>query len=351
MLFNVDMDSGGVISGWVAPDNPNATTHVSIIIPGRDEIDVEARIMRDDVRDATFHNTGHTGFFIDASVVPDIEDLDDIELVETKTRLPIYRRLRNSTRLERKIMLFDSVAMPRRNIINNIRNNFILSYLNSERFSLETMSGIVNNTTNKSIFIAGRSNYSRYMDLLDKNGYIRAAMIRDPIEELAERLLFANYLRLPETSNVMRMFMSDLAPLLSFVQDLPFTDFKALKMAFANLSTEQSDAMTSPMVRMFGCIVGEAPKWTDISVALENLASIDIVGKHSEFNAFRALLTSALGTDVLGAQPPPALPSVATLAAALTRIGAVTDLLSYDLAFYSYAEEALQTGLELGMNR
>ena len=347
MLFNVDFDDGVTIAGWVAPDNPSETTRVRIVIPGRDEIEIEAGNLRQDVVDATFHSTGYVGFAIDSSVIPDIQFLDDIEVVEAKTRLSIYRRLRTGDQLERKVMFFDSTVLQRRDAIRNIKSSFTLSYFNSERLGLETMTGILNNTTNKSVFVSGRLSYLRYRHLIESNNYLCVALLRDPLEELAERLLLLKLMARSATPDILLTFITGLDPLIEFARDLPLNDPKGLPKAFRNMDEAQRQAIISPMVRMFGCNVGELPRPADTGAALDNIASMDVVGTYSRLGTFRALLSASLGADIFGHEAPATPSTVTTLAASLARIGTVTELLAQDLAFYSYAEEAISAAMAL----
>ena len=128
MFFNVDSDRGAVISGWFAADNPAVSARLAIRAPGRDEVIVKADIQRDDVRDLGIHGTGRVGFRIDKSIVPDLDELVDVEIVEADSRLPIYRRLQPGRHLEKKLILFDAALMPQRRVLDQIRDNFALTY-------------------------------------------------------------------------------------------------------------------------------------------------------------------------------------------------------------------------------
>ncbi|MDR3461017.1 MAG: hypothetical protein P4L76_01730 [Beijerinckiaceae bacterium] len=284
---------------------------------------------------------------IDSSVLPDIQLLDDIEIVEAKTRISIYRRLRTGHPLERKVMLFDSTVLQRRDAIRNIKINFTISYVNSERLGLETMTGILNNTTNTSVLVSGRLSYLRYRHLIQSNNYLCVALLRDPLEELAERLLLLKLMGRSAAPNVLLTYITGLDPLIEFARDLPFNDPKGLLKAFRNMDEAQRQAIVSPMVRMFGCNVGELPRPADTGAALENIASMDVVGTYSRLGTFRALLSATLGVDIFGNEAPATPSTVTALAGALAKISTVTDLLAQDLAFYSYAEEAISAAMAL----
>ncbi len=100
------------------------------------------------------------------------------------------------------------------------------------------------------------------------------------------------------------------------------------------------------MTRVFGCNVDEFPERRHVAIALENLATMDVVGTRAGFNAFRHLLNGILGANIFGETAPIDFASIQTLATSLSRIGIVVDLLDHDLALYSYVDGAVKVGLE-----
>ncbi|WP_457796498.1 hypothetical protein [Methylocystis sp. S23] len=345
MHFIIDIDSGDTISGWLAPDNPSSVPHFVVSIPGRDEIEIRANVLREGIRDLGLHATGECGFVISTEIVPDLPQIMDIEIMEAETRLPIYRRFQANLDVPRKIFLFDCSIIPQRRILSEIKNRFSLNYFNSERNGLETTIAIIANPMNQSIFISGRSVLMRYNDLLKEKGYLRVALLREPHEELAERLYFFNFLVRESDAATFSTYTHGARSLLEFARDLPFNDLKALTSAFRASSEQQRRELMSPMTRVFGCDVDEAPKHANVSKALDSLADFDVVGTRERFPLFKDLLAGAAGANIFGDEEPVVFQSVKTLAANLAKIGIVNDLLADDLALYSYVEDAINEGL------
>ena len=125
------------------------------------------------------------------------------------------------------------------------------------------------------------------------------------------------------------------------MRDLPLEDPKGLLAKFRLATDAERDALVSPMTRTFGCNPGETPERRHVSAALENLASMDLVGVRSRFHDFSALLAGLLGHDLTGDYEPVIHPAVSALADRLSRISLVADLLEDDLALYSFAEELI----------
>ncbi|QGM98927.1 hypothetical protein [Methylocystis parvus] len=345
MHFIIDIDSGDTISGWLAPDNPSSVPLFIVSIPGREDIELRANVLREGIRDLGLHATGECGFAISTDLIPDLPNIRDLEIVEAATRLPIYRRFQADLDVARKIFLFDCSVIPQRRIVNEIKNRFSLAYMNSERNGLETTVAIIANPYNQSIFISGRSVLMRYNDLLKEKGYVRAALLREPHEELAERLYFFNFLVREGDAESFAQYTTGARNLLEFARDLPFNDVKALTSAFRASTEQQRRELMSPMTKVFGCDVDEPPKHANVSKALDSLADFEVVGTRERFALFKDLLAGAVGVNILGDEEPVVFQSVKTLASNLAKIGIVNDLLADDLALYSFAEDAINEGL------
>jgi hypothetical protein len=346
MFFHIDADEGHTIKGWLAPDNPSQIPKILVRIQDQEEFELEADVMRPDVRELGVHATGMVGFQVTNLIVPNLEQMQDVELLEASMRLPIFRRRQPERHVERKVFLFDCSVMPQRRIVSAAARSFGLNYTCSERYSLETMIVLLNNSFSHSLFFSGRSNFNRYSLYLRNAGYVVAAMLRDPFEELAERLLVLKLLSRPNTSHLLKTFVTGIDSLVDMARDLDFTDQKALVSAFRACSDVQRLALSSPMVKTFGCNVDEPPEWRHVAVALENLATMDVVGTESAFPLFRNLFNEAVGSEVLVDDERETFVTVQELAGTLSRVGLVADYLELDLALYSFAKESIVAAYE-----
>jgi hypothetical protein len=179
---------------------------------------------------------------------------------------------------------------------------------------------------------------------LNNAGFLRAALLQEPFTELAERLLTLKLIanrRLAVTESI-----SGLDAGLSFAQELKVNDEKAMLYAFRRLDADQRDIFSNPMTRLFGCDVGDPPQRRHVSIALDNLATMDVVGLRSEFPIFREMLTAAIGADVMGDEAPGTLQMVAELADKLSRIGVVEDMLDGDRQLYAFVKAAMRSAEE-----
>jgi hypothetical protein len=352
MLFNIDADEGSQILGWVMPDNPAATPSVIVVLPEGKELKVEATINRSDVvailqvEFGFYHTTGTIGFVVDETHVPNLHEVQEIELLDGETRTLIYRRFQISRHIEKRLCYFELAVMPQRRVLQALSSHFALTYTYAERYPLETMMMLVKNFSARSILIMGRPNFIRQRDILRDAGYVISALLRDPYEELAERLVFINLLASSKASHLLPQLLSDVPALLDFARDLPINDPKAMLLKFRMATPEQRAAMASPMTRVFGCSIGESPEHRHISVALDNLATLDVVGTRARFADFRSMLKDFLEADVIGPADLEIFDKVKEARDVLSKIGIVSDLLENDLILYSHASEAIQMGLD-----
>lgn len=345
MFFSIDIDDGASIRGWLAPDNPSAVPKILVRRPGEDDIEISATVERPDVRDLGVHSTGLVGFIVNDAVVAGLEKIEDIELLEADSGILIYRRFQKGRHLERKFFFFDSSIRPIEKLTRRAKSLFTLTYPSTERYGFETMLVLINNGFNKSIFMSGRSSFPRYSHFLSNAGFKTAALLGDPFEELAQRLILLNLIQKSDASHMLPQLFTGLTTLTGFARDLPLDDQKGLLAKFRLLTEEEREALTSPMTRMFGCIPGETLNRGRVSAALENLSSMDLVGVRSRFSDFKALLAGLLGHDLTDDYEPVVHPSIGALADRLSRISLVTDLLEDDLALYSFAEESIGIAL------
>ena len=343
MNFTIDVDEGRSIRGWIVLDNPAAAPKLTLVIPDRPEISIDAHIYRSDIQEMGHHLTGHVGFDVNDSHVADLADLEDVALLESETRLMIFRRSRPQ-HVGKKLYIFDASVLPQSNILRQLSHSFTNYHFHSEKLSFETMFVIIHNRFCPSTVLYGRSNFNRYATDLNNAGFLRAALLQEPFTELAERLLTLKLVANRRLAHIESI--TGLDRCLSFAQELSLNDEKAMLQAFRRLDSDPRDLLSNPMTRLFGCDLDDSPQRRHVSVALENLAAMDIVGVRSEFPLFRQMLAAAVGADVVGDKPPVALDMVAELAQKLSRIGVVEDMLDSDRQLYEFVRTAMNSAAE-----
>jgi hypothetical protein len=343
MNFTIDADDGRSIRGWIVLDNPATIPKLTLVIPNRPELTFDANIHRADIQEMGQHLTGHVGFDVNESLVADLAALDDVTLLESESRLMIFRRSRPQ-HVRKKLYIFDASVMPQSKILRELSNRFTNYHFHSERLSFETMFVIIHGHFCPSVALYGRSNFNRYAADMNNAGFVRAALLQEPYTELAERLLTLKLVASRRVTHIESI--TGLDRCLAFAQELKLNDERAMTQAFRRLEPDQRDLLSNPMTRLFGCDLDDPPQRRHVSVALENLATTDVVGLRSDFPLFRQMLAAAVGEDVVGEDPPVALDMVTELAQKLSRVGVVEDMLDSDRQLYDFVRTAMISAAE-----
>lgn len=342
MLFHMEEDGHGRLSGWVLPDNPSAIPVVRISLPDGRSIEIEANTMRTDLQDRSLHETGLAGFEINHATRPDLFPLpDEAEIRHVETNVLIYRRFRSDSHRPEKLLRFDIRAMPDPQLEQLFAGHFALVYGTAQRYPQDTFFGIFNNPTAKSIYISGRPNMQQYEQVLRERGYKMIALLRDPYEEMAERLLFARYAAAPNQPPFVADHIFGLEPLMDAVTDMRFEDPESITAAFAAMNEAQKRALANPLLQTLACMPDELPRSRHIEIALSKLSRMNLVGVRSRFDDFKSILVEVIGVDVLGDYEPANLTWVQRLADDLRQIKQARALIALDLDLYSFVEEAM----------
>lgn len=348
MLFHIDVDNGKVVFGWLIPDNPGDTPEFVAEVPGEKPVTFRANVVRPDIRDLGLHPTGQVGFAIDAQLVPGLDETTPLTVFEAENNLPIYRRPVFDQNIDKKLLFFDIGTMPQIKMLRKMMQRFTLGYPMVDRFPLETVVAIISNNYVPSLLAVGQPSWQRINGVVLERGFITMALLRNPYEELAERLLFLSYLGRRTTSPSTSSIFSRHMALMPIVEAMDSNDKKELLSAFRRLSTEQRRLLRSPMTSTFACTPDEEPQRRNVSIALDQLAQFDLVGIRDHFHAFRTLADELIGVPVFEDVELETLPRTEELAQQLADIGIVADILDEDVALYSFARAAVETALGIG---
>lgn len=342
MQFHIDADNGTSIAGWLAPDNPAVIPRLAISSPDHHkEVELEANVLRADLKELGLHGTGMAGFVIDDRVLPGLETLEDVEIRDAATRLLIYRRHRDSLHQPRKLFFYSLHAMPQTRLEERASQHFAQGYVAVERHSFDTLFSVINNQFAKSIFVSGRPRLLRYDQLLRDRDFLIVTLLRDPYEELAERLLFVRYASADNSPAFATQYMAGLEPLVDLVKTIDFGDKASIAGAFKSLTDSQREALSNPYVRGLACSLDDIPNRKHVSIALDKLAEMDLVGLASRFEEFKSMLGEIVGVDMLGDTELSQVSWVPKTAAHLKQIDAVKYLLALDIELFSQAHAAV----------
>lgn len=348
MQFSIDFSSQSQVAGWVVLENPGDIPTFLIEVADRPVIELPANVMRKDLKELGYHATGQAGFQVDETIIEDIESVPQFVIREKTTKIEVYRRYPTSDYINKKMFLYIFSVLHKMNILKRVTKEFASCYINIEKFPFETTNAILGSRTFESLACIGHPSFKRYAAALDQNDFFKAVLLNDPLNDLAEKLLLLRLIARSKNRAILESHLSAYLPLISFAEQLDFNDSRSLRSAFRNLAPEQRNAISNPMVKIFACDIDEVPQRRHVGLALEYLASMDIVGTTSNIGVFHAMFNQMLDADIMPTvsnEPGLELDGTKELALKLSRISTVTKLIEHDLALYSYVEDAIQEGL------
>jgi hypothetical protein len=341
MHFHIEETADNSVVGWVLPDNPATVPIIKVLRPDGSVEEILANTMRTDLRDKGMHETGMAGFVLDKSKLSGECGGNNFELRDSDKNVLLFRTFNQDQHLTQKLFRYDLSAMPVHNLDASFAKRFTLYYTGIERYPFDTLFGILNNPVAKSVYASGRPSFQRYEQLLKDREFKIVTLLRNPYEEMAERLLFAFFVSRPDSASFLSDHLSGLESLVELAKVMNFRDPGAVKSAISDASDEQRKALANPYLRALACGPDETPKPGHVEIALYKLSTMDIVCLRNRFDEFKSMLTDLLTVDVLGKLTPTELGAVQPLAETLADIRVVRDLIALDLDFYSFAEEAI----------
>ncbi|HRF08155.1 MAG TPA: hypothetical protein PL193_05855 [Xanthobacteraceae bacterium] len=308
---------------------------------------MQANVFRQDLIDVKLHPTGHAGFRICRAAIPDLTDfIDDIEIRDATTGVLLFRNFREDQHLPAKVLRFEMQAMPYASIEAAWSKHFSLYYNAIERYPFETLFGILNNPVVKSIALSGRPNLARYEQLFRDREYKLVTLLRDPYEELAERLLFYRYALSPSAPARFKDHLSDLSDLRVVTQRFDPSNLPTLAESFAYLSDRQLMDLSNPLVRALACTAEDPiPRTHHVEIALGRLATFDLVGTRVQFDIFKNSLGEIAGAPILKQEELVTMELLKPIAEELKNIKIVRSLLSLDSKLYEFSVEAVRRAL------
>ena len=341
MKFCIDQDAGNAIYGWLVLDNPGLVPEVTVSAPGLPAATIRATVDRPGVRDLGLHSTGLVGFIIDGTKFPDIDKLDELEIREKETGTLIYKRYDASKYCSAKLYYCDPSLMPQLKVSRKLLQNFASSHLNLEKQASDTIHCLLYRSPS-SIACSGTLNASRYLQILKDCKFITTAILRDPYEALAEKLLFLQFIARSKNRVLLEGYVRGYEGLIDIAADLPVGDAAGQKRFFRGLDDNQKAILSNPWVKMFGCDPNESAAHRNVSIALNNLSQFDWVGSRAKYRRYSSVLTEMLGVDLMPEEGFEFLGNTEEFAQDLIKAPGVTRLLDLDLALYSFVEEALE---------
>jgi len=346
MLFNIQTDEGHRVVGYFVPDRFSGTSVIRIEGSGVEPVTFEANETRDALVTAGRHETGWCGFSIDETLIPGLAQIQDLEIQDPETGVVLYRRRPAETVINAKVFRLETHLEPLTQLDDAFERSFRFFYKSVEQFGRETTTQIFLLDHADSIYASGRVLYKTYEYFIEGSNFKTICLLRDPYDELAERLLVLNRASRGDMGRLGTRDSMSLEGAIEFAATLDLGDEKQLRRAFRRMSTEEAFIFADPLVRSLGARTpDETPQESTIAAALEVLSTCAVVGLRQHATHFLEALAALLAVEPSTLPAIPELPSVADLGQVLREIGAVKGLIERDLELYNQVKVALEKAL------
>ncbi|WP_036262337.1 hypothetical protein [Methylocapsa aurea] len=339
MLFSIDEDVGERIIGWLMPDNPAATPRILVHLDFDHHVVVEAFVYRPLLKEQGLHNTGVCGFIVDEANCPGVSAATRLEIIDADNNVLIYRRRNTGPLTEQKFLRLETQLFRSSGIDEQLAPQFQMSYQSMELLPEETTRSIFAIPFTNSIFSSGRIFFRIWEPLLRDRGFKIGILLREPFEELSERLLILKWASSPDVSSAVLDLMPALQTCAGALRDVDITDASALDAVLSHPSDEMRALLYNPLVYQLAAPNAfDPPPPGETAATLDALAEMDVVGIHADLHSFFDLLTAVLDLpDPLAELPLAASKTVIGFADILREMRSARALIEKDLEVYAEA--------------
>jgi len=338
MIFNIFEDCGNRVRGTVIPDNYSGICQIRVSAGDREIAVFPTNEFNPGALAQGLHETGFVDFTITEDSLPGLSALADLQIHEAGTGFLLYRRFRPSM-LTGKYLRLETHLLPLWRFDDAVEPRFQQHYRGVERLGFYGSRQIFH-LSQGSIYASGRLQIKNFMFCVD-NGFKFLAVLHEPYEELAERVLV-----LKSIKNVGMDFLAErealhLRKAVEYAAALPITSEKALQKALEQMPAELLLALANPVVRQFSTFqLEEPPPKNGVAQALDILAQSAVIGLRSEPELFAHSLGALLNVSPSSLPIPPRSPKVVELAEMFRRWRFLEVILEKDLELYSVVADA-----------
>lgn len=301
MLFDIEVDRPGKISGWIVPDHPSAQP-VVVASNGRDaRLRILAGEVRPDLVQRRLHGTGLCGFRLEADAWPALRDEADIQLYEERSNILIYRRMKEPG-LPIRLFQLETQSLPFYPLVGELCPHVRMIYSGCETIGEESLTGILGIGFTDSILVSGSVAYRRYESCLRERAFRRVVLLCDPVREPAARILRLKACA-SEPSESWRTLGQ--GRLVQAFAEVDVYDQRSLTRCLRGLSDEDFLSLANPLTRLLGA----AQPWEILGAdqagaALDSLSQFDVVGFDDDLSGFIGSVEKLTGRrNILRSRP------------------------------------------------
>jgi hypothetical protein len=344
MLFSIDEDVGGRVEGWAMPDNPAATPRVIAHLDAEHHVVIEAFVYRPLLKQNGLHNTGVCGFVLDENNCPGLAAANRLEIFDADNNLLLYRRRPDAGVIDKKLFRLESQLFRSAAADDLLVTRFHMGYAALDLHAEETIRSILALPFSQSIYASGRVFWRVWEPLLRDRGYLVGTLLRDPFQEMAERLLILKLASSPQGGGIVDAVGPVVEAAAGHLRNIDLKDFKALEALLAAAPLELKTILYNPLTyQLTAQNAFDPPPIPATAVALESLADMDAVGLRDDPAPFFEIVSAML--DLPDGLPPVSLPTSNTVvqwANFLRERPMVRKLIEMDIEVYQTAAAIIE---------
>ncbi|MGH6841403.1 MAG: hypothetical protein ACREDV_04825, partial [Methylocella sp.] len=343
MLFSIDEDTGSRIVGWVMPDNPATTPKIVIHLDPEHHVAIDAFVVRPLLREQGLHNTGVCGFVVNENNCPGVTAAGHLEIKDAENHILIYRRRDDSHLVDQKFLLLETQLFRSQSLDDALLARFHMSYKSLELLPEETTRSIFAISFTNSLFASGRILWRVWEPIVRDRNFKAGIVLRDPFEELSERLLILKWASLAGANSAAAVLGQTVQLCAKAFCNVDLNDLSALRELLSHPSDELRAVLYNPFVYQLAAPNAfDPPRPPETAAALDSLAEMDAVGLRDDAGAFLRLVAAVLDLpDQLPSVSPRPSETVIGLADKLRDMGPARALIEKDLEVYSEVARVL----------
>ncbi len=343
MLFSIDEDTGTRIAGWVMPDNPATTPKVVVHLGPEHHVVIDAFVERPLLREQGLHNTGLCGFVVNERNCPGVTAAGHLEIKDADNHVLIYRRRNDAQVIEQKLLRVETQLFRSHGLDDALIARFQMSYKSLELLPEETTRSIFAIPFTNSVFASGRIFWRMWEPMVRDRNFKAGIVLREPFEELAERLLILKWASVSDTNSAAAVLGQTVQLCAKTFCNVNLGDLAALQDLLSRPSDELRAVLYNPIVYQLAAPNAfDPPPSPEVAATLNSLAEMDAVGLRDDPGAFLRLVGAVLDLpDQLSGVSLHTSETVLGLAEILREMSPARALIEKDLEVYAEVARVL----------
>lgn len=301
MLWAIEQYNPKGARGWVVSNDPRESARLLLFAYPSSWTEVECNQMRTDVLASGAHENGLCGFVIAPQVMHAAFLSPGSALCESATRLVLYRHIRGRPFLNGRVFALTFAGGAPNPAFAELGSRLRLHYPNAERMDAATRHALFALRSHGSILVSGALGGDELERALDAPDYIRLVCLPDPRRLLAARLDLLRENALDQERSRAFLAASPFARPAADLAALDPGDDAAVEAWGSRLTEVERRRLSDPIVRHLSGAEAEVEiDERHLVQAMNTLARFDVVGLHSDPDAFAATVS-----ELLRLQPAP----------------------------------------------